>query len=143
VTKASRFFLDANILFSAAYSPEGRSAALFGLARKRHCRLITSQFAIEEARRNLTEKRPDSIQTLSDLLNWVHVVREADAKKTAQAQATGLDRDDVPILAAAVGCTEYLVTGDRMHFGRWMGKDLLGVRILSLADAVALVIVEE
>ena len=43
---------------------------------------------------------------------------------------------DVPILAAAIGRAECLVTGDRELFGRWMGHALFGVKILSLADAL-------
>jgi hypothetical protein len=41
-----RVFLDANVLFTAAYSPDGLSA------------LLTSPLAIVEAERNLEAKRP-------------------------------------------------------------------------------------
>jgi predicted nucleic acid-binding protein len=133
-------FLDANILFSAAYSPDGRSAALFALARKRGCRLVTSGYAIAEAHRNLSEKRPEVLETFSELLAWVKVTPEADRKRREQVSSLGLHELDVPILAAAIGRAEVLVTGDRTHFGQWMGQTVSGLRVLSLADTLDLLL---
>jgi len=137
---AKRFFLDANILFSAAYSAEGRSAALFALARRRLCRLVTSHYAIQEAQRNLSDKKPGALKSLTPLLNWVKVVREANIAERERVAAIGLDAMDAPILAAAIGAADVLVTGDHKHFGRWMGKDIFGVRVSSLADALDFVL---
>lgn len=134
-----RLFLDANILFSAAHSPQGRGAALFALARKGSCRLLSSHYAAIEAERNLREKNPEAMKALGALLLEVVLLPEADAQTLARAAATGLDGADVPILAAAIGRGAALVTGDRRHFGPWMGKELLGVEILGLAQALALV----
>ncbi len=48
-----RVFLDANVLFSAAYG-SSRIGALWDRARFGRCRLLASRYAIEEARRNLS-----------------------------------------------------------------------------------------
>ncbi len=134
-----RLFLDANVIFSAALSPQSRAAVLFGLARAGLCQLVTSGYALEEARRNiLGAKRPDALARFTDGLALIQVVAEADSKRLSVAAATGLDHGDVPILAAALGRAEALGTGDRRHFGRFMGKKILELRILSLADALAL-----
>jgi predicted nucleic acid-binding protein len=53
-----RVFLDANILFTAAYSPEGLSALLVELGAAGRVTLLTSPLAIVEAERNLEAKRP-------------------------------------------------------------------------------------
>ena len=45
-----RVFLDANILFSAAYRPTSRLLQLWSLP---DVELLTSPYAVEEARRNL------------------------------------------------------------------------------------------
>jgi predicted nucleic acid-binding protein len=129
-------FLDANVLFSAAYSPEGRSAALYALARRRRCGLVSSHYAVEEARRNLSDKKPEGLKVFSAQLNWVKMVPEGDLNRQTEIRSLGLDLLDVPILAAAIGRAERLVTGDRTHFGRWMGKAIQGVQISSLADAL-------
>jgi predicted nucleic acid-binding protein len=59
-----RIFLDANVLYSAAY-PES-----FGLARlwsQNDVELMSSPYAIEEARRNLAINRPEAPQRLTYL----------------------------------------------------------------------------
>jgi predicted nucleic acid-binding protein len=134
-------FLDANVLFSAAYSSEGRSAALFALARKRLCRLTTSQYALEEARRNLSGKKPGALTVLSALMAWVKTHPEATPQQMEPASTVGIkDEMDVPILAAAIGHADILVTGDRKHFGPWMGKTLHGVKVLSLSETLGLIL---
>jgi len=133
-------FLDANIIFSAAYSPEGRSAVLFALARKKLCRLTSSRYAVTEAHRNIAEKKPEVLKTFSKLLTFLKIFPEASAKRQKQVASLGLNEFDVPILAAAIGHTEILVTGDKKHFGQWMGQKVYGVRVLSLADTLNLLL---
>jgi len=53
-----RVFLDANVLFTAAYRPEGLSALLVELGAAGRVTLLTSPLAIVEAERNLEAKRP-------------------------------------------------------------------------------------
>ena len=49
-----------------------------------------------------------------------------------------LPPEDAPILAAAVQAkADLLVTGDRSHFGHLFRKTVRGVRVESLADALA------
>ena len=133
-----RLFLDANVIFSAALSNQSRAAVLFGLARAGACKLVSSGYAVEEARRNLKAKHPDALNRFAKVVDLIEVGAEADSRRLLQAAATGLDPGDVPILAAALGQADALVTGDRKHFGQFMGKKLLGLRILSLAEALAL-----
>ena len=50
-------------------------------------------------------------------------------------EAISLAEKDRPILAAAIaGSVEYLVTGDRKHFGDFYGTAICGVRIMAPAD---------
>lgn len=49
-------FLDANVIFSAAYSDIGGSAYVFQLAKKSRLTLYSSRLAIKEAERNLRKK---------------------------------------------------------------------------------------
>jgi len=51
-----RVFLDANVLFTAAHNPTGKAAFVVELARQGHWDVLTSAFAVEEARRNLARK---------------------------------------------------------------------------------------
>ena len=61
-----RIFLDANVLFSAAYRPDAGLARLARLWRLEGVELITSAYAAEEAKLNLTEE--DQRARLTELL---------------------------------------------------------------------------
>jgi predicted nucleic acid-binding protein len=69
-----QLFLDANVLFAAAISPKGRTQALFVLTEAGYGTLLTSGFAVEEARRNVARKYPEARQRLETLLSHCQVV---------------------------------------------------------------------
>ena len=114
-----RLFLDANILFTAAYSPEGLSALLFELRRRGILRLLSSEHAAEEARVNLQLKQPDALGRLERLLKLLEVVH-TPAKSPI---ALSVPEDDLSIFGAALaaGATHF-ITGDRKHFGRYFDR---------------------
>ena len=120
-----RVFLDANILFSAS-RPDSLMARFVGLLLEQaHC--CTSAYARDEARRNVEIKMPDSAQHLDVLMASLHLIMPATA-----FTYHGLAEKDQPILGAAVagGCS-HLLTGDRRDFGRFFGKTIAGVLIVS------------
>jgi predicted nucleic acid-binding protein len=137
-----RLFLDTNVIVTAACSPDGRSAALFELASRRHCALVSSAFAIEEAVRNLRIKRPASAQRSDRLLAALTIQPEPTPAEVAWATGQGLPPKDAPILAAAVAArVVLLVTGDRTHFGPLLDRSVRGVKIALPAEALARVLV--
>ncbi len=139
-----RVFIDANVLFAAAISPEGRSAALFLLSERRVCTLLISAHAVAEARRNLEGRYPDALGRFERLTNKVTIVPEAGSPRVAWARHQRLPDEDAPILAAATAASaDVLVTGDRRHFGHLFGRTLEGVRVLTLADTLALLARQE
>jgi len=136
-----RVFVDANVLFAAAISPEGRSAALFLLADGRARTLLTSGHAVTEARRNLEGRYPGALERFERLAHRVTIVPEATSPRVAWAGQQGVPDEDAPILAAAVDAgADVLVTGDRNHFGHLFGRTLEGVRVLGLAQTVMLLV---
>lgn len=55
--------------------------------------------------------------------------------------AEGSVLKDAPVLAAAIASgADVLVTGDRMHFGHLFGRRGRGVKVLSPADALGLLL---
>lgn len=134
-----RLFLDANILFLAGYSPTSPVHDLLALAHAGRCELVTSRFALEEARRNLLAKGPpNAVVALDAAIEVIACVPEAAPAARAQAAGAALtDPDDVPILAAAIQCrAAVLVTGDRRAFGRLFRTSFGNVEILRLRDAL-------
>ena len=119
-----RVFLDANVLFSAAYRSD---STLRRLWERGGVQLVTSAYAVEEARRNLPagERRA----RLDVLLATVEQVTEsADHPLPASVELPDKDR---PILLAALraGAT-HLITGDVTHFGLYFGQTVDGMQIL-------------
>ena len=118
-------FLDANVLFSAAYTAETRLRELWTLTG---VELVTSEYAWEEAHRNLPHR--DQRDRLLALAPGLRFVREGGAWLLPADVI--LPEKDRPILAAAIlGGATHLITGDATHFGVWYGKrigDLLVLR---------------
>lgn len=118
-----RVFLDANVLFSAAYRED---AGLRKLWKLEGTSLLTSAYALEEARRNLETR--EQLRALNRLTAELEMVPEA----TGRELPPGIDlpEKDRPILQAALqaGAT-HLLTGDVTDFGPLLGTDVEGVRV--------------
>lgn len=118
-------FLDANILFAAAYRENAGLTCLWKLAG---AHLVTSGYAYEEALRNLTE----AVQRrrLNQLMKRVaRVVLKVEV--SSLPVGLPLAEKDRPILDAAIGTgATHLLTLDERHFGRLYGIVCGGVLIL-------------
>jgi predicted nucleic acid-binding protein len=111
-----RVFLDANVLFSAAWRDD---AGVRRLWSRPDATLITSAYAAHEAQRNLaTTAQRDR---LAQLLSAVRIVPEARDRVTPRGVA--LPEKDLPILLAALAAdASHLLTGDVRHFGPLSGQ---------------------
>ena len=125
-----RVFLDANVLFSAAYAPDLRLLELWSLD---DAELVTSLFALEEAHGNLAVHNRDGIPVLDKLASEMMVVtgtRTGDLPDDVE-----LAGKDIPILLAAIdsGCS-HLLTGDKRHFEALYGRRIVGVLVQTPAQ---------
>ena len=119
-------FLDANILFSAAYRPDAGLRRLWGLPE---VRMITSVYAAEEARRNLSH--PQQLADLEELLGSVEIVPTTVPTDHPLFSTIKLPDKDQPILLAAISAgATHLLTGDVQHFVPYYGERIEGVLIL-------------
>ena len=125
-----RIFLDANVLFSAAYRELSGLARLWALD---DAELLTSAYAVEEARRNLAIDRREALARLERLTTPISLV---DAPQSLKLPAhIRLEPKDQPILLAAIHSkADYLLTGDARHFEHLYGKRLKGVLVLRQAQ---------
>jgi len=136
-----RIFLDANVIFAACWSPEGRAALLVSIGRAGKVQLVTSPHALEETRRNLQVKRPDALDELARVRQVVQLGGEGSHAQVAWAAELGLPAGDAPILAAVVALkADMLATGDARHFGRLYGVRCDGVLVVPIRDALARVL---
>lgn len=133
-------YLDANVLFTACISPDGASAILFVLARAGTCSLISSGHPVEEARRNIAAKYPESLAELDSLVRQIKTVPEA-SHVLANAAQEYVPAKDAPILAAALANgAAMLVTGDKAHFGHLFGTRIGDATVLPPREAVEYVV---
>ena len=122
-----RLFLDANVLFSAAYRA---NAGLLQFWKLKNVVLCSSHYALEEAKINLTQdvqrRRLEKLATAIEFFDAIPRVLPREVTLTDK---------DVPIfLAAMASRATHLLTGDVHHFGRYFSKTIEGILILSPAD---------
>jgi len=120
----ARVFLDANILFSAAWREGSGLVRMWQLG---DVVLVSSAYALEEATRNLeTDAQRARLRGLSGSL-------EVLSSQPGMQVPDGVDLPDkdVPILAAAIGAAcDFLLTGDVRHFSKLLDQKVGGVTIL-------------
>jgi uncharacterized protein len=120
-----RLILDANVLFSAVYR---EAAGVTRLWRLPDTELCTSEYAVEEARRNLAE--PGQTGRLHLLLRDVERLPSATIGPELRSSVE-LPEKDWPIVAGALAArATHLITGDLQHFGCYFGRDILGVLVM-------------
>jgi len=84
-----------------------------------------SGYVIEMVKRN--PDHPAQLERLEAFLQDVQIVLEADARIPCPIELSGKDR---PVLMAAISArADFLLTGDREHFGNYFGQEIGGVRI--------------
>lgn len=121
-------FLDANILFSAAYRPTSMLNKLWQLP---DTKLVSSFYALEEARRNLNQElHRQHLEKLLITLCMVSSTMDGHFDGLIPTEIN-LRQKDRPILAAAIAAkAHYLITGDVRDFGMYFGQVIEGVTIL-------------
>ena len=129
-----RVFLDANVLFSASNAGSNIARLVHRLIEQGE--VITSDFAAEEARRNVQLKRQTWAMDLEALIGQVQVVPSIQFDLPVELSAK-----DRPILCTAIraGC-QYLATGDRKDFGHLYDHIVEDVTIITLAKLAEVVV---
>jgi hypothetical protein len=122
-------FLDSSVLFSAAQMRNGLHP-LWEMAEHNHCRLFSSRYAIEKAKRNLQRKWPK--QKLERLLAPVQIVLEADPRTACPVQLP--KAHEAILMSAIVSGADYLVTADLKEFESIKGQMIQGVKVCSVKE---------
>ena len=128
-----RVFLDANVLFSASNAGSNIARLIDLLIEQGEA--VTSDFAFEEARRNVGLKRPDWRADLRALIQQIELVPSIQFDLSVS-----LCDKDTPILCSAIrsGC-QYLATGDKRDFGHLYSQTVEGVTIITLTRLAEIV----
>jgi len=117
-----RLFLDSNVLFTAAHNPFGKAALIIDLGTQGHWEVMSCSYAIEEARRNISIKFPDSLKRFEAFMARVIKVPSRSGRNCPAI----LPEKDRPILEATIQCkASHLLTGDIKDFGPIMNQPSL------------------
>jgi len=113
-----RVFLDANILFSAALK-EGHRFLQFWTMR--NLIPMTSPYVADETRRNCISEAHAA--RFARLLEQTHLV--SDIPGAFLPRGIMLPAKDAPVLTAAIHAgADFLITGDKNHFRKWMNTPI-------------------
>jgi len=115
---------------------EPTAALLVELAGQGYWTLHSSSYAVEEARRNLERKFPESFEQYERTGTTLSLTEHHPDYRFP----SGLARKDQPIFQAAMACqADYLLTGDLKDFGSFMNarERTFGVCILTVAEFLA------
>lgn len=132
-----RVFLDANVLFSASNAGSNIARLITLLIQRGEA--VTSDFALEEARRNVLLKRPAWSDALDSLMQQVEVISSVQFDLPVE-----LAEKDRPILCTAIRSQcQHLATGDRRDFGHLYDHTVEGVTIITLARLAEIVLADQ
>ena len=127
-----RAYIDSNVLFSASLKVD---SDFLNLWRLREVVPVVSHYAIDEVVRNVASAAHNA--RLSMLLTRTQIVSDADVRLIPSHARLVLK--DQPILAAAIAASvDYLITGDKAHFGHLYNKKIAHVYVINPSDFLAL-----
>jgi predicted nucleic acid-binding protein len=123
--------VDADVLIAGLLSRAGASHAILVLGELRLLRLVVSEAAVDEVRRNLAAKLPETAPLFEEFLRAVPLrIHRPTSHDRERARALA-DVKDVPILAAPIGAgARLLVTHNVRHFSSGHGVRVVRSRTL-------------
>lgn len=121
----ARIFLDANVIFSGANQASNLHRFILRLMKDHE--LISSEYARQEALRNVLAKRPQWEEGCQTIISRITIVPGTD-----RVVETRIAEKDRPILASAIAerC-DFLITGDKRYFGHLFDQTVGGVLIVT------------
>lgn len=110
-------FCDADVLIAGAASTTGASHLVLQLAELTLVKCLTSQYAVNEAERNLAAKLPAALAPFQLILKAAVTIVPPPSSSVVQSVTGQAHAKDVPILAAAVANeADFLATFNVRHF---------------------------
>ncbi len=124
VPERERVIVDANVLYSALYKPQGVCGRIVQAAIDGFCELLSTDSVKEEVRSNLVENLSMAEGEALRLVSAVPVVwvpREVYDQRIDEAVSLLTHEEDAPVLAASLAMHLPILSGDRhLHSERIM-----------------------
>lgn len=116
--KPPKVFLDANILFAAAYSSRGGSREIIRKGIAGELTIVVSATVLNEAVRNLQQKAPAAVESFRMFVGALDPrIAKEPSKKEVEEVGRYINPEDAIVLAAAIKAgVDCFVTLDKKHF---------------------------
>ena len=115
----AKVFFDSSALFAGVISSTGAARILLVMSENGDIDLIISDQVITETERSLKRKAPQGLPEYQKVLKdaGIKVIRNPSIDEVKENLHLIIDKDDVPILLAAIKeKVDYLATHNRKHF---------------------------
>ena len=113
-----RVFMDANCLFSAIVSPSGGSGKILKMAQQKMLRLVLTRSVIQEAERNLRERKGDfAVMKLSVALTYAdrEIIADPSTDDESRWHEITAEKDRHILAGACKGNADVLISLDKHH----------------------------
>jgi len=122
VKKVVRVFLDSNVILSGLISDKGAPRILLDLLSVGTPFLVglTGRYNLIEIERNIKKKMPEILSIYKEYFPKLNLkIIPLPPKELVREYFGKIGEKDIPVLVSAIrGQVDFLITGDKQHFGR-------------------------
>ena len=138
--KVVRVFLDSNVILSGLLSERGAPSILLDLLSLRLPLLIgsTGRYNLIEIERNLKKKMPSLLFLYKAYLPKLNLkVIPLPRPEDIRDFSGQIAEKDIPVLISAIRSkADFLVTGDKQHFGKMKKLDKYPIRVVAPSEFI-------
>ncbi len=135
-----RVFLDSNVILSGLFSERGAPRILLDLLSLRLPFLIgsTGRYNLIEIERNLKKKMPNFLSLSKAYLPKLNLkIIPLPRPKYVRDFSGQIAEKDVPVLISAIESkADFLVTGDKQHFGKIRGIEKYSFHVVTPSEFI-------
>ena len=135
-----RAFLDSNVIISGLISDKSAPRLILDLLCHDlpFMHAATGRYNLEEIERTITRKLPAARPVLHDFMSRLKIeIIPLPAGERLGKYRGAIADEDLPVLVSAIECgADYLVTGDKKHFGGLRGRKDIPLKICSPSEFV-------
>ena len=133
-------FLDSNVILSGFISDKAAPRLILDLLCHElpFVSAATGQYNIEEIERTISRKLPEVRPVFRDYMSRMKFeIVPLPSRAALEDYRGAIDDSDLPVLVSAIQCrADYLVTGDKKHFGGLRGRKDISLKICSPSEFV-------
>src|SRR4030043_88123 len=141
-----RVFLDSNVILSGLLSEKGAPRTILDLLTLKLPFLMgsTGRYNLIEIERNLKKKMPSLFPLFKDYLPKLNLkVIPLPRPEDVRGFSRQIAGKDVPVLVSAIqGKADFLVTGDKQHFGKMKDLDKYPFHVVTPSEFIDSVLPE-